>query len=381
MSAFAADVAVVGRPDTRTGVDPQVKRHRIRHARLHHSRISVVLWLLLVTVGVMWWEFLAPAQFGGPSSYVIVVGQSMEPLLHTGDMALARERGSYGLGDLVVFDVESGSVIHRIVGGSAEQGWLMKGDNNSWIDPWRVADSDIDGQYTATIPRAGSALSWLFSHPFAFGALAAVATAVGFIPLHRRRIHPLLARALVTARKEPAGDQRTRSDYAMLALALTAATVTYAATLLLILRGTFGLAGAVIVVALAASSGLTLWLLYRVFDGLGVPEPRHSLLALSGDLYRVDTCPDVPGPLLSVESSRELRSVADRFRLPVLHHVHPVDGEHTFAVITPSDGTYCWVPARHDAGAHPIHSCESTLAGAHVAEHAAPHAARHGRKE
>lgn len=350
----------------------------LRHARPHRSRASVVLWLLIVSLVVVWWEFLAPAQIGGGSSFVVVVGTSMEPMLHSGDLALAQARSDYQVGDLVVYSVESGSVIHRIVGGSTAQGWVTKGDNNWWLDPWRVHNRDIAGEYYADIPGAGATLVWLLRHPFAFGAMVAGAAALAFLPWRRRRIHPVLAAALINARKEPRDGGRTAADYAMLTCALAATTVTYAATLLMVLRQSFGIVGAIVLLALVASATLATVLLYRLYDGIGVADVRRSLLALSGDLYRVEQCPHPPAPLTRVTSAHALRSIADRFRLPVLHHIAPVVGDHTFIVITADHGSYCWAPPMHDGGATASHIVDALVnphttahaAGAHVPCHA-----------
>ena len=61
----------------------------------------------------------------------------MEPGYHTGDLVLVRKAQTYQVGDVVTYrDAEMGSyVIHRIIG--IEQGlFVLKGDNNSWIDPF-----------------------------------------------------------------------------------------------------------------------------------------------------------------------------------------------------------------------------------------------------
>ncbi|MBI2332579.1 MAG: S24 family peptidase, partial [Chloroflexi bacterium] len=47
------------------------------------------------------WFIFAPVQLGGPLTYVIVNGNSMEPGYLLGDLVLVREEAAYGLGDAV----------------------------------------------------------------------------------------------------------------------------------------------------------------------------------------------------------------------------------------------------------------------------------------
>ena len=57
----------------------------------------------LVVAGLAWW-LLAPTQLGGSTGYAVVVGQSMEPEIERGDLVLVRQRGEYGVGDVVLYD-------------------------------------------------------------------------------------------------------------------------------------------------------------------------------------------------------------------------------------------------------------------------------------
>ena len=93
----------------------------------------------------------------------MVDGHSMEPLLHQGDLVIARRARSYALGDLVVTRVAASKgvhshVIHRLVSGDAESGWKTQGDSDSWIDPWVVPQTAITGRYwiavSGSVPAA-----------------------------------------------------------------------------------------------------------------------------------------------------------------------------------------------------------------------------------
>lgn len=108
-----------------------------------------------------WFFLLRPASLGGPASYVIVAGHSMEPNLQMHDLAIMRKRDSYGVGDVIAFRVDGGEVIHRIVGGHASEGFVVQGDNNESPDLWRPRPADIEGAMWLHVPAAGHGLEFL----------------------------------------------------------------------------------------------------------------------------------------------------------------------------------------------------------------------------
>ena len=87
-----------------------------------------------------------PILRGEPSRLVIVSGHSMDPTFHTGDLVLAWPSDDYQVGDVAPYRVPEGEpgagglVIHRIVGGDGELGFVMQGDNNPAPDIWMPAD-------------------------------------------------------------------------------------------------------------------------------------------------------------------------------------------------------------------------------------------------
>jgi len=130
----------------------------------------VVLALVFLAAVVLWFLLLRPDFLGGPASYIMVSGTSMEPAMHHGDLALVRKQGSYGKGDIVAFRAEGGIVIHRILGGTAEEGFLVQGDNKEAPDPWRPRPENILGEMWLRVPRAGLFLA-LLRQPLRLGAL------------------------------------------------------------------------------------------------------------------------------------------------------------------------------------------------------------------
>ncbi len=111
---------------------------------------------LLVLAGA--WFVLAPAQVGGQFIYVLVSGNSMEPLLQRGDLAILRKTYAYDVGDIVVYRHPSlGPVIHRIISVS-EGRYLLQGDNNAWTDSYLPSDNDVDGELLFFFPKVGKVI-------------------------------------------------------------------------------------------------------------------------------------------------------------------------------------------------------------------------------
>jgi signal peptidase len=133
-------------------------------------------WVLQAAAVLGWIVFLRPAALGGPASYVIVSGRSMEPTLLSGDFVFAFRQDDYGIGDLVAFRVPAGepgegaAVIHRIVGREAK-GFITQGDNSGQPDTWRPTAQDILGRLRFSLPGGGRAVEWM-RQPVVLGAIA-----------------------------------------------------------------------------------------------------------------------------------------------------------------------------------------------------------------
>ena len=122
-------------------------------------------------LAVFWWNLYRPQLVGGPAAYAIVSGESMESTLDDGDLVVTREHGSYHVGEVIAYEVPAGfgqsglRVVHRIVGGSAETGYVTKGDNRATADPWRLRHQDVIGGVALRIPFAGSLVGVLRKPP------------------------------------------------------------------------------------------------------------------------------------------------------------------------------------------------------------------------
>lgn len=135
-----------------------------------------------IGVGVLlfaaWLLVLRPQALGGPAAYITVAGVSMEPTLHAGDLVVMTRADAYEPGDVVAYRVPDGDpaagrhVIHRVIGGGAEEGYLLQGDNSAAPDRWRPTDRDIVGRQLVVVPGFGSVLM-LLKTPAAMAGLAA----------------------------------------------------------------------------------------------------------------------------------------------------------------------------------------------------------------
>ena len=137
--------------------------------------------MVLAAAGA-WFVLLRPQMIGGPAAYILVAGRSMEPTIHEGSLAIAIRQAGYEIGDVVVYTIPGGSpatgrhVIHRIVGGTAEDGFVMQGDNADGSDLWRPKQGDIVGRAEVVIPGAMPALLFARSPIVAASTAAAFAT-------------------------------------------------------------------------------------------------------------------------------------------------------------------------------------------------------------
>jgi len=159
--------------------EPAVAPRPLARPRSIVHRIVNALGFVLAIAAVAFWAlFLRPASLGGPASYVLVSGKSMLPLYHTGDLVLVEKQSSYHVGDVIAYHVPKGDpmagaqVIHRIIGGNATTGFIVKGDNRTAPDVWHPQLKDVVGAKALRIPDGAIALRYLRS-PLLLGLLAA----------------------------------------------------------------------------------------------------------------------------------------------------------------------------------------------------------------
>lgn len=128
------------------------------------ARVAAVLGnIAILAIVALDAYFLWPTQLGGATSIVVVSGISMEPQYRTGDLVIARiMEPSHG--DVVVYSTDQGArIMHRIVGGDGDSGWITQGDNNAYEDPFRPTNEDIEGVAVVSYPSIGRASALLLS--------------------------------------------------------------------------------------------------------------------------------------------------------------------------------------------------------------------------
>lgn len=121
--------------------------------------VRVLTTSLLLVVILVGWRVAGPRQLGGTASYVVTHGISMEPEYREGDLVILRPSGGYQKGDIIGYDSPTLGrlVLHRIEDRD-RQGFITKGDNNSWLDQDRPKSADVIGKAWLHIPGAGK---WL----------------------------------------------------------------------------------------------------------------------------------------------------------------------------------------------------------------------------
>lgn len=118
------------------------------------TSISSSFWLVL-TVTI--WVAFAPIQAGGQAAYIMVIGKSMEPNYHLGDMIIVRQDSHYKVGDIVAYKNMQlkNNVFHRIIGSESGR-YTLKGDNNSWVDTYNPSADEVIGKLWIYLPGLGN---------------------------------------------------------------------------------------------------------------------------------------------------------------------------------------------------------------------------------
>lgn len=155
---------------------PRPPRAAGRRRRQRPALKKVASWLVLGAVVLLWAFALRPTQLGGPATFIVVSGDSMEPTMSDGDFVILRERAVYSVGDVITFEIPAGEpgagtlVIHRIV--DTERGtFVPQGDNRDHVDEWRPTHETIRGSLWLHVPRGGEILMMALQ-PTVLAALA-----------------------------------------------------------------------------------------------------------------------------------------------------------------------------------------------------------------
>ena len=96
-----------------------------------------------------------PVQLYGDATYIMLVGNSMYPVIESGTFVVLKQEQQYFLGDIIGFvNEDDKNVVHRIVE-QTDQGFITKGDNNKRNDPGVIPVNEVIGRTIFVIPYVG----------------------------------------------------------------------------------------------------------------------------------------------------------------------------------------------------------------------------------
>ena len=156
---------------------------------MHRPPRRLAAVVLATAAAVLAWVAFAPAALGGPLTYAVIHGTSMEPRLHQGDLVLLRPAGGYDPGQVVGYHdpLLKRLVLHRIVGNDGTR-FITKGDNNNFRDQTTPEPGQVVGRLWLRIPHAGGLISAIHS-PIPAALLLGFVALAPFGESRRRRRH------------------------------------------------------------------------------------------------------------------------------------------------------------------------------------------------
>lgn len=179
--------------------------------RAHRLRSVLASGVLVAFVAGLVY-FFWPTTLGGCSTLTIVAGHSMEPTYFTGDLVWSR-CGDAAVGDVVVYtppETDGARVIHRITGGDEVAGWVIQGDNNTFVDPWTPDSTHVVGVARAHVPNLGTAV-YALANPYIWVSLLLIAGAIYLWP-RARDAEPAVDDAETTAASEQGAEPHDDHD-------------------------------------------------------------------------------------------------------------------------------------------------------------------------
>jgi hypothetical protein len=266
----------------------------------------------------------------------------MEPRLHPGDLVIARSVLLYRPGDVALFHSGNGLVVHKLLRYS-DGAWRTKGLNNTWVDPASVSPSALVGLLWFRSPGFSARLNWIARHPIPVGVICALLSALSFVPRRRRRVTAELADALTAARRERPVHGLDLTGRRLTYVCGIAAFTSLVALVLLHSIGRLGsAAGYGSIGGFVAAAAVTRVLVRGWRDGVGLMEPLRSRCVLAHELVLVDYFPCVSTPRRKVRSAIQMRALAHKYRLPVLHRI--TSGGDEFVLLTARRAYQLMVP-------------------------------------
>lgn len=94
--------------------------------------------------------------------YSTIISGSMEPTIPTGSLIVFHEQDNYEVGDIVIYEKDQITVMHRLTFIEGETA-ITQGDANNVADP-PIRVSSILGKVTTHIPKVGTWLNVMNKH-------------------------------------------------------------------------------------------------------------------------------------------------------------------------------------------------------------------------
>lgn len=115
------------------------------------KKIKILVVLLFIPILIYFW----PVQLYGDTTYIMLVGNSMYPVIESGTFVVLKQEQQYFLGDIIGFvNEDNKNVVHRIVD-QTDKGFITKGDNNRRNDPGVIPVDEVVGRSIFVIPYVG----------------------------------------------------------------------------------------------------------------------------------------------------------------------------------------------------------------------------------
>lgn len=129
----------------------------------HHLSFTTILTAVITTLLIS----ISIAGLTNTLAFRVVLTGSMVPAINPGDLVVTLNDKFINpkMDDVVVYigksfdGTEIAPFAHRIIGGDATSGWVVKGDANPEADVQKPIAEDIEGVVVATIPNIGNFLT------------------------------------------------------------------------------------------------------------------------------------------------------------------------------------------------------------------------------
>jgi signal peptidase I len=206
-------------------------------------------------------------------SYVITHGVSMNPVYYQGDLVLVVKSRTYKVGQIAAYHGAGEEVLHRIIGGDAATGYVLKGDNNQSIDITTPTADEVIGHAVLHVPKGGIWLKPVLS-PTGLGM-------IGFLVIGGGAATPRNRRELPRGRRKKKVKAMARQGGSWATAMALAKTVSRLPPILMTLAG-----AAAFTTLVAIALGVLGWMKPVVEQRLGSDSPQTMTFSYSATVPR-----------------------------------------------------------------------------------------------